>query len=161
MMDSCVDCILSAERLDGLAAVSDEFLRLGCAGRLCYYTHDWFRPGGTDMDPAIGPGEPQPVLHVRFGVGEGFLERFIHRVEGRVRPGELVLDDNVARVCGNDFRERPLFALLEKQLQDERRTHRRVPAEVEFGENDAAVSFSTNRRLFGPHPRSYVDLADR
>src|SRR3981081_4076954 len=80
----CVDCILSAERLDGLAAVSDEFLRLCSAGRLCYYTHDWFRPGRTDVHPAIGPCESQPVLGVRFGFGEGFLESFVHAADACV-----------------------------------------------------------------------------
>src|ERR1700694_2328785 len=97
-MDSCVDCILSAERLDGFATVADELLRLCCAGRLCYYTHDWFRPGRADVHPAIGPGEPQPVLGVGIGVGEGFLEGLIHCAERRVRPVKFVLDYNVARI---------------------------------------------------------------
>src|SRR3981081_4511466 len=101
--------MLSAERLDGLATVADKSLRLCCARRLSYYTHDWFRPGRADMHPAIGPGEPQAVLSVDLGVGEGLLESFVHRVQRRVRPVQLVLDDNVARIRSDDFGERPLL----------------------------------------------------
>ena len=63
--------MLFAEGFYRLPAVADEFLRVFRARRLCYYTHDWFRPGGPDMHPAIGPGESQTVLGIRLGVGEG------------------------------------------------------------------------------------------
>src|SRR6266513_2243215 len=155
---SCLTLLLLVQRFHWFAAVTDQLLRRLRAGRLCYYSHDWFRSGRPDVHPTVRPAQSQAILGIYLGVGEDAFERFVHGVERGSRTRKLVFNDNVPRVGRDDLGER--FSVFEQELEHEGGSHRGVPAQVKLRQDYAAVPLPANWRLLLPHARCDVHLAD-
>src|SRR5678809_1104238 len=82
-----------AKRVQRYSRAPYELERFAARRRLSYDSHGWFRAGWSDVNPAVRPGQTQSVLCISRRARKGGAEGVVHRVEARVRPVELILDD--------------------------------------------------------------------
>ena len=86
------------------------------------------------------------------------MQRHIHRIEWRVRSIQLVLHNHVTRTVSDNRRERP--CLLQHQLQQQGRTNRRVPPQVQLRENDptAPMRLQFSQQVLQSNPKYQAQL---
>ncbi len=110
------------------------------------------------MQPATGPGQPQPVLPIGLGVGEPALQCRVHPTEV-APPGYFALHNNIARL-GRHQSTHQLLAASE-QIEHEGRSHRRIATEVKVRQHHPPISFPTNHRANLQHGLGDVGFSHR
>src|SRR5437879_13332982 len=109
------------------------------------------------MEPAVAPGEPQPVLDVRLRVREPPPERRVHRLE-RGAAGRFGLHNRITRRRRYQLTH-PLPGPRE-QLQNERGRYGRVPSRMQVRVHDAPIPFPPDDSRKSQNGEGDVDLAD-
>src|ERR1041385_2293848 len=102
-MVSTLSQVLRAKRVQRYSRAPYELERLAARRRLSYDSHDWFRAGWADGEPAVRAGQTQSVLRISRRARKGGAEGIVHRVEARLRPVELILDNGIARQPRHDL----------------------------------------------------------
>src|SRR5438105_9549006 len=109
------------------------------------------------MQPAVAPGETEPVLDVSLRVREPAPERRVHGLERRAA-GRFGLHNRIARGRRHQLAH-PLPG-PRQQLQDERRRHGRVPSRVQRRVHDPPIPFSPDQCRKPQDGAGDVHLAD-
>ena len=111
------------------------------------------------MEPAVRPGQPQPVPLVGLGVGES-LRGACRTADGSSGPRgpfafTIVYRGDAATSCDTVSPSRG------KEMQDQGHPQRRIAPDVQRGQHDAAIAFAADHRALVPNGTSHVGLAHR
>src|ERR1051326_261244 len=96
-MVSTLSQVLRAKRVQRYSRAPYELERFAARRRLSHYSHDLFPGGGAGGTPASGQDQAQSFRRTAPRARKGGAEGIVHRVEARLRPVELILDNGIAR----------------------------------------------------------------